>query len=66
MTDIRRLAIADVLLITPRKHGDARGFFSETYKADALAEAGFSGAFVQDNHSCSGARGTVREYDTVS
>lgn len=60
MTDIRRLAIPDVLLITPPKHGDARGFFSETYKAGALARAGFTRSFVQDNHSCSGARGTVR------
>jgi dTDP-4-dehydrorhamnose 3,5-epimerase len=60
MTNIRRLAIPDVLLITPPKHGDARGFFSETYKARELAEAGFTPPFVQDNHSCSGARGTVR------
>lgn len=60
MTTITRLAIPDVLLIAPKRHGDARGFFSETYNARALAEAGFTGAFVQDNHSCSGRRGTVR------
>ena len=60
MTSIIPQAIPDVLLITPKRHGDARGFFSETYKARELAEAGFTGEFVQDNHSCSGARGTVR------
>ncbi|MDP8915781.1 MAG: dTDP-4-dehydrorhamnose 3,5-epimerase family protein, partial [Pseudomonadota bacterium] len=60
MTTITPLAIPEVLLITPKKHGDARGFFSETYKARELAAAGFTRTFVQDNHSCSGARGTVR------
>lgn len=53
-------AIADVLLIAPAKHGDERGFFSETFRSDALAEAGFSRPFVQDNHSRSGRRGIVR------
>ncbi len=60
MTDIRPLAIPDVLLITPKKNGDERGFFSETYKRQALAEAGFDREFVQDNHSLSGRRGILR------
>ncbi len=60
MTTVTRLDIPDVLLITPQRFGDARGFFSETYSARALAEAGFEGAFVQDNHSLSGRKGTVR------
>lgn len=49
-----------VLLVEPRKHGDHRGFFSETYRKDALAEAGFDTEFVQDNHSFSAAPYTVR------
>jgi dTDP-4-dehydrorhamnose 3,5-epimerase len=53
-------AIPEVLLITPARHGDARGFFSETFRKSALAEAGFEGEFVQDNHSLSERRGTVR------
>ena len=53
-------AIADVLLITPQRFGDARGFFSETFRRSALAEAGFDRDFVQDNHSLSEKRGTVR------
>ena len=60
MTTITPLAIPDVLLITPRKFGDDRGFFSETYSQKALAEAGFTLPFVQDNHSRSPKRGTVR------
>ena len=60
MTDIRRLALPDVLLITPARRGDARGFFSETYSHKALEQAGFAGTFVQDNHSLSGKRGILR------
>ena len=60
MTEIIPLAIADVLLITPRRLGDERGFFSETYSRRALADAGFDKAFVQDNHALSGQRGVLR------
>ena len=48
------------LVITPKKHGDARGFFSETFKAAALKEAGVDHDWVQDNHSFSTTRGVVR------
>lgn len=44
-------AIPDVLLLEPRVHGDARGFFMETFRADLLAQHGITAAFVQDNHS---------------
>ncbi|MBW3617607.1 MAG: dTDP-4-dehydrorhamnose 3,5-epimerase [Proteobacteria bacterium] len=57
---IDRLAIPDVLLITPKVFGDARGAFAETYSRRELAEAGFNGVFVQDNHSRSPQKGTVR------
>ena len=39
---------------------DSRGSFSEVYSAEALARAGIAIEFVQDNHSCSALRGTVR------
>lgn len=52
-------AIPDVKLIEPRVFGDARGFFLETWNANAFAEAGLDLAFVQDNHSRS-ARGVLR------
>ena len=38
-------------LIKPRVHADERGFFLESFRADALAEAGIDELFVQDNHS---------------
>ena len=60
MTTITPQAVPDVLLIEPRRFGDERGFFSETYSAKVLAEAGFETLFVQDNHSRSPKKGTVR------
>jgi dTDP-4-dehydrorhamnose 3,5-epimerase len=57
---IERLSIADVLLITPARHGDARGYFAETYSQPVLAHAGIDLLFVQDNQSFSAAVGTVR------
>ncbi len=57
---IERLSIADVLLITPPRFGDERGYFSETYSAPKLAAAGVTLAFVQDNQSLSRQTGTIR------
>jgi dTDP-4-dehydrorhamnose 3,5-epimerase len=48
-----------LVLLAPKKHGDERGFFMETFRADAAAEHGIPTEFVQDNHSRS-RRGTVR------
>ena len=47
------------ILIEPAVHGDPRGFFSETYRANLHAELGVVDDFVQDNHSRS-ARGVLR------
>lgn len=58
--EVRSLDIAAVKLLRPKKFGDHRGFFSETYNKRALAEAGFDLDFVQDNHSLSVARGVIR------
>jgi dTDP-4-dehydrorhamnose 3,5-epimerase len=57
---IERLAIPEVILITPPRFGDNRGFFSETWNEGRYREAGVEGAFVQDNHSLSAQRGTLR------
>ena len=54
------LQLVDVKVLTPKKHGDHRGFFSEVYNRKALAEAGIEIEFVQDNHSLSAEKGTVR------
>lgn len=58
--EITPLAIPDVKLIRPKRHGDHRGYFSEVYNKQTLAEHGIAYDFVQDNQSLSSARGTVR------
>jgi len=60
MTSITPLAIPEVLLITPKRHGDARGWFSETWSRRTLAEAGVDADFVQDNQAFSARKGTLR------
>ncbi len=57
---ITELAIKNVLLVQAVKHGDERGFFSETFRKAAFEEAGFSGDFVQDNQSFSTTQFTLR------
>jgi dTDP-4-dehydrorhamnose 3,5-epimerase len=57
---IEKLAIPEVLLITPPKFGDSRGFFSETWSSSKLAAQGFTEHFIQDNQSFSAAKGTIR------
>jgi dTDP-4-dehydrorhamnose 3,5-epimerase len=52
--------IPAVKIVTPRKHGDARGFFSEVYKQSDWKSAGLDYTFVQDNHSSSAPVGTLR------
>jgi len=58
--DIQKLQIPGLLLITPRRFGDERGFFSESWNRKALAGHGVDIDFVQDNHSLSKTVGTVR------
>ena len=57
---IRDTSISGIKLLRPEKHGDSRGFFSEVHSKKALVEAGIEIDFVQDNHSLSVHRGTVR------
>jgi dTDP-4-dehydrorhamnose 3,5-epimerase len=51
--------LADALIIEPQVFGDERGFFMESWNADAFARAGIDAHFVQDNHSRS-AKGVLR------
>ncbi len=60
MVEIRLLALDGLLEIRPRRFADDRGFFSETWNAVAWRESGIEVDFVQDNHSLSRARGTLR------
>jgi dTDP-4-dehydrorhamnose 3,5-epimerase len=60
MTTVTPLALDGVFEITPKKFGDDRGFFSETWNESALRDAGIGQVFVQDNHAYSKAAGTFR------
>lgn len=57
---IEPTTLPDVVILTPRRFGDARGWFTETWNADRMREAGLDLSFVQDNHSFSAQRGTLR------
>ena len=57
---IEDTALEGVKILTPARHGDARGFFSESWNARRMADAGLEYDFVQDNHSMSAAVGTLR------
>ncbi len=47
-------------LLLPARHGDSRGWFTESYNRRKLAELGIGEDWVQDNHSMSAAPGTLR------
>jgi dTDP-4-dehydrorhamnose 3,5-epimerase len=55
-----KLPLDGVVLVKPRKFADSRGFFMETFKAPDFAALGIDATFVQDNHSLSTRRGTIR------
>lgn len=60
MLNVEPLGIPQVLLVTPKRFSDDRGFFVETYNAERFRAAGIEYDFVQDNHSLSIEAGTVR------
>lgn len=57
---VQRLAVPEVILVTPPRFEDSRGFFSETYNAERMHDAGITLPFVQDNQSLSRQKGVVR------
>ncbi len=58
--EIEPTPLQGVLILTPRRHGDHRGFFCESWSAARMAQAGLHYDFVQDNHSLSALPGTLR------
>jgi dTDP-4-dehydrorhamnose reductase/dTDP-4-dehydrorhamnose 3,5-epimerase len=52
--------IREVVIIEPRVFGDHRGWFTETYSKEKFEELGFEIDFIQDNHSFSAQKGTLR------
>ena len=57
---VEKTPLEGVLVLTRQRFGDARGWFSETWNRARMAEAGIDVDFVQDNHSMSAAKGTLR------
>ena len=57
---IEETVLPGVMILTPQRHGDARGFFSESWNRARMADAGIDVDFVQDNHSMSERTGTLR------
>lgn len=58
--DVETFDLPGLALIRPARFGDDRGWFSETWNAEKMAQAGIDIAFVQDNHSFSATQGTLR------
>jgi dTDP-4-dehydrorhamnose 3,5-epimerase len=58
--NIEETPIKGLLIVTPKRHGDARGWFCEVYSRPLMQAAGIDLEFVQDNHSMSGPIGTLR------
>lgn len=57
---IEETALPGVMILTPRRFGDARGWFMESWNRATLRDRGLDLDFVQDNHSLSREVGTVR------
>jgi dTDP-4-dehydrorhamnose 3,5-epimerase len=57
---IEETPLPGLLVLTPARHGDARGWFTETWNRRSLAARGIEIDFVQDNLSRSQAAGTLR------
>lgn len=57
---IEDTALPGVKILTPRRFGDHRGFFSESWSRQVMAGHGLEFDFVQDNHSLSATPGTIR------
>ncbi len=53
-------SIDGVVVVEPEVHGDGRGFLIETFSEPAWREFGIEGPFVQENHSRSTRKGTLR------
>ena len=61
MDEVYRMnPLPDCILVRPKRFGDHRGFFAETYSRQKYAGLGINVEFVQDNHSLSVDLGTVR------
>lgn len=58
--EVTATSLPEVLLITPKRFTDARGFFSETYNRELFSKFGIRDEFVQDNQSLSTEPNVIR------
>ena len=58
--NIIKTEIKDLYIIEPKVYGDHRGWFMETWSRRSFEEAGLYYTFVQDNHSFSAKKNTIR------
>jgi dTDP-4-dehydrorhamnose 3,5-epimerase len=58
--EITPTPIPGLMILKPRRFGDDRGWFTETWNAETFAKAGIDWTFRQDNHSYSAQTGTLR------
>lgn len=58
--NVTETKLQGVYIVEPQVFGDARGWFTESWSEKKLAEAGIRANFVQDNHSYSAQKGTLR------
>jgi dTDP-4-dehydrorhamnose 3,5-epimerase len=58
--DVQTTILPEVKVLTPKRFGDQRGFFAETYTRRRFVEFGITAEFVQDNHSYSADPATLR------
>jgi dTDP-4-dehydrorhamnose 3,5-epimerase len=58
--NIIKTDIEGILIVEPKVFGDHRGWFTETYSKEKVKEAGIDIEFIQDNHSFSAQKGTLR------
>lgn len=60
MLNVAKTSLRDVFVLTPRRFGDERGWFCETWNSSQMAESGFKYEWVQDNQSFTSQAGTLR------
>ena len=58
--NIVKTDVLDLYIIETKVFGDSRGWFTETWSSKALEDAGLHYSFIQDNHSFSAQKGTLR------
>lgn len=58
--EIQPTKLPNLIVLTPKVFEDARGYFTETFRADELAKVGFKKTFIQENQSLSAATNTLR------